>query len=159
MTIEDGRRGEGPDGRRRSDAPSSGGFTLTELLVAVIILTIGVLGLAKVLIGSSQRQAQVESHQELLAVAEEKLEELRNIAASGTADTVQLEIGGSLTADVANYADSIQTPEGRWYHRRWQVTAGPAETRSVTLRILAPDPGRTAVDSRDFTSLVLVEDS
>lgn len=132
------------------------GFTLIELVFSLVILGIGILGMASVLVGTSHRQSRVGSHMDLLAAGESKLEQLRDIAAAGTVDTLQLSVGGSLTTSEAQHADSFTTRDGVVVHRRWQVTDGPAGTRVVTLRVDPQrDDDRTA-NKWDLATLILM---
>lgn len=129
------------------------GVTLIELLVALIIMTVGLFGLAGILISTSRWQVQTASHLDLSAVARAKMEMFRGYARAGVPDTVQLTLGGSLTTNVANHADSLFTLDGRWQVRRWVVTDGPGGSRAVTLRVI-PGGGDHAVGHRDFATII-----
>lgn len=136
---------------------STAGFTLIELMISLIILAIAILGMASVLIGTSEWQARSESQMEFVSAGEGKLEELRNVAARKLyPDTLQLLPGGSLTSNEANHADSIQTPEGHWVVRRWQVTSGPASARTVTLRLIPREETDRSIAQREFTTIILM---
>jgi prepilin-type N-terminal cleavage/methylation domain-containing protein len=132
------------------------GFTLVELVIAVIILCVGVLALAGTMQASARLQRIGRSRDELTTLAESKLESMRAAATYRTADTLQLAVGGSLTASATAHADTVQALNGRAYVRRWLVAAGPAGARQVTMRV-APH-AKTSYDLRwlDFTTLVLI---
>lgn len=115
------------------------GFTLVEIVIAIFVLTMGVLGLASIMAGTSQRHEQSVSHAELTASADSKFDDLRAIAAAGRADTIQLAVGGSLTENVENHNDTVVTSVGRSVRRRWAVAEGPAGTHAVTIRVQADD--------------------
>lgn len=117
----------------------SGGFSLVELLVALVIFSFGVLaGVA--LLGTGHRwEGQAELETELTVAAEMKLEELKAIAGTDLPDTVQLVIGGSLSGDVTGYWDTVQLG-AREFKRRWQVEAGPAGMRETTVRAIPHNP-------------------
>jgi prepilin-type N-terminal cleavage/methylation domain-containing protein len=137
----------------------SGGFTLLELMVAIIILSISVLGVAGVLVGTSEWQDRVDSNMELTTMAEGKLERLRVYARTLTSDTLQLNVGGSLSSSTANHADTVATLSGVTYLRRWSVANGPVtRTREVTLRVAPMDTTGHVTLSRDFTTIILLED-
>jgi type II secretory pathway pseudopilin PulG len=126
------------------------------MVFALVILGIGILGMASVMVGTSQRQSRVGSLMDLTAAGEAKLEQLRDIAAAGTADTLLLSVGGSLTTTEALHADSFTTRDGVKVVRRWQVVDGPAGTRSVTLRV---DPQRDTnhiANTLDLSTLILM---
>lgn len=136
---------------------STAGFTLIELMISLIILAIAILGMASVLIGTSEWQARSESQMEFVSAGEGKLEELRNVAARKLyPDTLQLLPGGSLTSNQAYHADSIQTPEGFWVVRRWQVASGPSSARTVTLRVIPREETDRSVIQREFTTIILM---
>lgn len=117
----------------------SAGFSLVELLVALVIFSFGVLaGVA--LLGTGHRwEGQAELEAELTVAAEMKLEELKAIAGTDLPDTVQLVVGGSLSADVAGYWDTVQLG-ARVFKRRWLVGPGPAAMRQTTVRAIPFDP-------------------
>lgn len=140
---------------RASILRAEAGFSLVELLIAIVLLAVGALAMGSVLVATSGWQGLTENHLEVVTAAEGKFEELRTIAVAQSADTVQLLAGGSLTSSQANHADSIQTAEGRWIVRRWQVVDGPSMARSVTIRVLSPNDSERTVSRRDFTSIIL----
>lgn len=131
------------------------GFTLIEIIVAMFILSIGVLGMASILAGTSRRHERSVSHADLTAAAESKLEDLRSASALGSADTVELAEGGSLTTSEADHADSLRTPEARWILRRWTVEDGPGGTRAVTVRVRPAEVARNDHNALDLSSLVV----
>jgi prepilin-type N-terminal cleavage/methylation domain-containing protein len=138
----------------------SGGFTLLELMVAIIILSITVLGVAGVMVGTSEWQDRVDSNMELTTLAEGKLERLRVSARTlRHPDTLQLNVGGSLTSSTTYHADTVATLDGVTYLRRWSVANGPVtRTRQVTLRVTPADTTGHTILSRDFTTIILLED-
>lgn len=133
-----------------------GGFTLVELIVALVLFSVGILALSSVLLGTDRWASRVEAQLELVAAAEGKLDQLRRAALAGTADTVQLVIGGSLDSDLQNHSDTVVSAEGRTYIRRWKVEEGPVGTREVTLRVASQNTGDRRASTRDFVTLVLV---
>ena len=110
------------------------GFSLVELMFALAILSIGVLGMASMMVAAVRSEIRATARIELTEVIQNKLEELRAVAAAGTSDTVQLNIGGTLGTAVANHVDTISSSAGRWYVRTWEVSAGPGGSRTVTVR-------------------------
>lgn len=105
---------------------------------------------------AAMRLDRVASSRTALTVAaESKVEELRAYARSESPDTVQLSIGGSLTASVTDHADTVGAVDGRIV-RRWRVETGPASTREVTLRVEPLSDRRTAVDSITVETLILI---
>ncbi len=137
--------------RARSDA----GFTLIELMIAIVVVVIGVLGMSSVTATSIRQQDLSAARTDMAALADNKFEELRGIAGAvaRTADTMQLVPGGSLTVATANYNDAV-TERGRTYTRLWVVTTGVGGTRAVTIRITPPVTGPRAPQPKDFQTLI-----
>jgi prepilin-type N-terminal cleavage/methylation domain-containing protein len=133
-------------------APQAG-FTLVELMIAIIVLVVGVLGLASTMVSMTRYQALGISHADMTALGDHKLEQLRVAATYSTADTMQLVIGGSLTVPTAQHVDTL-IERGRTYVRLWQVQAGPGGTREVLLRVQPlVDDVRTPAQL-NFTTLI-----
>ncbi len=89
-------------------------------------------------------------------VGQNKLEELRAYATMGTADTVELVVGGSLTTSEANHVDTVVSGGSRAFVRRWEVDQGPSGTRGVTIRIVPLNAAPDDVTSVDFRTLLLI---
>ena len=132
------------------------GFSMVELTVAVMILVVGVLGLASVMGPIVARQTFASAVSEMTTVAESKLEELRAKSLLKSADTTEVTIGGALTSSQAGHFDNQVGPLGRTYLRRWQVQAGPADTREVTLRVTLADAAPYTPAAMDFHTMLLL---
>jgi prepilin-type N-terminal cleavage/methylation domain-containing protein len=134
---------------------SEEGFTLIELMIAIVVVVVGVLGMSSVTATTIRHQDLSAARTDMAALADNKFEELRGFAGAvaRTADTLQLVPGGSLTVSTANYNDAV-TERGRTYTRRWVVTAGVGGTRNVTIRIIPPVTGPRAPQSKDFHTLI-----
>jgi Tfp pilus assembly protein PilV len=132
--------------RRRSEA----GFTLVEVVIAAMILIIGLLSLAQ-LLGVSIRAESLARHgAEATRLAQGQLDALMK-ADFDTDPRVQVTPTGvdSLNTDVANY---FNAPSAR-STIRWRVSAGPAGTRVIQLRVSMP-VGTTSMRIIDLTSLL-----
>ena len=142
--------------RRRGLNRQRKGFSLVELIIALLMLTFGLLSLASALASSIVSQRLSASRGELTVLAEAKLEELRGIGNTLAADPLraQLASGGSLAANQAGYADSVQTSDQRWYRRRWQISDGIAGTRRVTVRVAPAVRQRSELRFETYTSLI-----
>jgi prepilin-type N-terminal cleavage/methylation domain-containing protein len=135
--------------------PPESGFTMVELLLGIVVLAVGVLGLASTMASMSRYQTLGATHADMTALGDHKIEQLRVAATYQTADTMQLVVGGSVAAPTAPYADSL-VERGRTYVRLWQVQAGPAGTRQVNLRVRPQvDDARTPAQV-DFTTLIQI---
>jgi prepilin-type N-terminal cleavage/methylation domain-containing protein len=134
------------------------GFTLIELMIAIMVISIGLLGMGSVMAGSTFLQSLSISRTEMTTAAENKVEELRVFARTPTGSPLRtaIALGGDVLAPLVGYSDSTQSLSGRWYYRRWQIQAGPAGTRQVTIRVVPSGAQRAVVKSLDFASLLAV---
>ena len=112
----------------------NGGFSLVELVFAIVILSVGVSGMASLMVAVARSEMRTTARVELTDVVQNKIEELRAVAAAGTADTVELNVGGTLGTPTANHVDTTTSSAGRWYVRTWTVAAGPGGSRTLTVR-------------------------
>ena len=145
---------------RRTGPRARAGFGLIELMVAIIVLSVGMLGLASLMASALRRDRLTGSYMEVTTLAENKFEELRSYGAVHYQDALRarLNAGGSLTSVVTNYADSVTALNGRMYYRRWTVTNGTAlNTRRITLRVRPKTPLRYDKKSTDFATLVVLQ--
>lgn len=131
------------------------GFTLVEVLVAMVILTVGLVSLAEMMAITIRMQMLGHNETSATRMAQEKMDQLMSL----NFDTaVSIQLGGSLTADVANYND---TPEPG-YKRRWRVGAGPvdpapavsANLRQITVRIIPLNDNRRINMPIDLISVI-----
>ena len=129
------------------------GFTIVELIIAVFILSVGIIGLAGSMMHAGTIQRLGLSRVEMTSLAESKIEDLRSKAVSQT-DTLHITLGGSLTSSTTDHWDQVTSAAGRSYRRRWVVAAGPAGSRDVTLRIEPLPAARGEAASLDFSTLL-----
>ena len=94
------------------DATSECGFSMVELIIALMILSIGVLGMSSLMTAVSRSAIRTTGRIEATEVLENKIEELRAVAAAGGSDTIQLAVGGSLTIPQANHTDTTSSGSG-----------------------------------------------
>jgi prepilin-type N-terminal cleavage/methylation domain-containing protein len=120
----------------RSRLREEGGFTLVEVLVASIVLTVALVALAELLAVSVRMHQLGRNSATAARLAQDKFEELMKMNFN-TAPAIQINANDTLGADVANYFD---VPANSGYRRRWRVQAGPggnAALRTVTVRLVA----------------------
>jgi hypothetical protein len=116
MTEPQGARGEA-------------GFSLVETMVASLVLTIGLVGLAQLLAVATIMHSDARQATTGTVLAQAKLDELMK-ADFSLNSTVAL--GGSIASNLAPYFDQ---PEPG-IDRRWQVTDGPvAGTRTLQVTV------------------------
>jgi prepilin-type N-terminal cleavage/methylation domain-containing protein len=143
---------------RNAQGASRRGFTLVELMIAIMVISVGLLGMGSVMGSSSQLQSLSISRTEMTTAVENKMEELRTYAATPSTSPLRVQVapGGSLTLPIVGYSDSTQSSSGRWYRRRWLIQTGVAGTRQVTIRAVPSGAQRAVVKSLDFASLLAV---
>jgi prepilin-type N-terminal cleavage/methylation domain-containing protein len=135
--------------------PAESGFTLVEMMLAIIVLTVGLLGLASTMASMTRYQDLSAVHADMTALGDHKIEQLRVAATYMTADTMQLVVGGSLTVPTALHVDTL-VERGRTFIRLWQVQDGPGGTRQVALRVQPlVDDARTP-SRLDFSTLIQI---
>ena len=104
------------------------GFSLVEVMVAVVVLTVGLVGLLQLLAVATIAHSDARQATAGTLLAQSKLDQL--MKTDFTASSVAL--GGGIVSNIANYFDQ---PEPG-ITRRWSVSAGPvAGTRLVTVRV------------------------
>lgn len=125
---------------------NQGGFSLVEIMVAVVVLAIGLLGLAKFQSELTRSAAETKTRASALALAERKLEDLRAFSevitpATPVVDTFYFdeiaanaggtESGGSLNLPAATY-----TIGGEVYTLSWTLAAVPiAGTQEINVNV------------------------
>lgn len=144
--------------RRAARAPRAG-FTIVELLLAIVLLSVGMLGMAGLLVGSTRLQRLAGSRAELTTLAEAKVEELRGYGQTDAGDPLRarLALGGSTTSTVTSYADSVTGLDAVTYRRRWEITAGIAGARQVRIRVEPSTRPRYHVPHYELTSTILLQ--
>lgn len=142
--------------KRRRERRRSAGFTLIELIVALVILGTGILAANTLVVGVARTQRRANVRTEMTEVGQSKLEELRAFATMATADTVQLLVGGSLTASMPNHADTVSGGRDREFILRWEVDGGTYDVREVTVRVVPLNGAPDDLNDLDFYTLVLI---
>jgi prepilin-type N-terminal cleavage/methylation domain-containing protein len=125
------------------------GFSLIEVMVAIVILTVGLLSLAQMMVLSTNANTLSGRMTSCSALAKEQLERLKAAPFYTTPPTVRnplLVAGGDVDATVAGYvqfydADGLPAAAGNaLFETRWQVTdvptALPLEMVQIQMRCL-----------------------
>jgi type II secretory pathway pseudopilin PulG len=131
-----------------------GGFTLIELMLAIVMLVVGLFAMASTMASMTRYQDLSAARTDMGTLADNKFEQLRAAASTRTTDTLQLAIGGSLTVPTLLHTDTL-TERGRTYVRLWVVAAGVGGTKDVTLRIQPLVDERRTPARIDFRTLIL----
>lgn len=115
----------------RRSAAGEGGFTLVEVLIAMVILTIALVALAGLMAITLRMQMLGRNETAAVRLIQSKVDQIVNVSFT---TTTLADVGGSLTADVASYND---TP-ANGFKRRWliEAIAGETKVRRLTVRII-----------------------
>jgi hypothetical protein len=140
---------------------NQGGFSLTEALVAFVVIAIGLLAVASFQSGLFKQSAYNKAQTEALALAQQKIEQLKHYTLAGEEAYIDEDGDGAMDAD-GNYADNPITGRNAVFLRSWalgstnlgrrvEVTVGwsDAENESQEVRLSADIPWispRTAAD-------------
>ena len=106
------------------------GFTLIETMVAILVLTIGLVGTAALMSQSVNMGAHARFVSTAALLASEKMEDLDRFPDNDP----NLAAGGSLGADIAGYSDSVQISSNDGNINETTVSAG-----TTTLYTQKPD--------------------
>jgi len=110
---------------------SEAGFSLVEVLVSTVILTIGLTAMAQLLAVATTMHADAREATRSTQLAQEQIDRL--VRQPFTAAAVQITGTNTLVANTANYFN-LPAPG---ITRRWRVVAGPApNTRLLTVRVI-----------------------
>lgn len=111
---------------------SESGSSMVEVLMALLVTTIGTLSVATLMTYGTRLQSTSRDTTTAAAVARQQMERLRMLPPLSASRAW----GGSLTADLANYSAAVVTPQAR-FRCRWTVTPGPAGVKQVDLVVLS----------------------
>ena len=149
-------------------ASNDRGFTLIEVLIAMVVLTVALVSLAELMAITLRLQQVGRNQTAAVRLAQDKIDELM----SANFTNAQLSPGGSLTADVANHFDAPALAGGgnSIYNRRWTVTAlnfgdqgnqggvmtavAGGTTRLVTVRVTPIAGDRRTAPAVDLVTIV-----
>ena len=134
------------------------GFTLAEVVVALLVCTVGLVGMAQMLAVTLRMQQLGRNSTSAIRMAQDKIDELSSMNFNDPIASPQVQCGGSLTADVANYNDvPVVNGQAQPYRRRWLVQAGPdldANLRQVTVRLIPDNVNRTTNAQYELVSVI-----
>ncbi len=147
-----GDRSSGKPSRERS---GRAGFSLVELIIALVMMTIGIVAAAGLVAGVARTQRRAAARSQMTEVGQSKLEQLRAYATMSTIDTMELVVGGSLTTSEDYHTETVASGGNRQFILRWEVVEGPSNTRQVTIRVVPLNAAPDDVSSIDFRTLVL----
>jgi hypothetical protein len=115
----------------------------------MVICTIGLVSLAELMAVTMRMQQLGRNNAEAIRYAQDKVDEFTTMSFD---TNLSIKCGGSLTADVANYNDTVPP-----YKRRWVVVAGPdgdQNLRQVTIRVIPEINDRRMATPVDLVTVV-----
>jgi len=106
------------------------GFTLVEVLISMLVMTIGLVGIAALLAITTQMHIGAREAARSTRLAQDKFDELMKL---NFAADPEVAVGGDLDANEVDYFEEPMTG----VTVRWVVADGPTDdTRVVTVRVL-----------------------
>lgn len=131
------------------------GFTLAEVVVAMLVCVVGLVAMAGLLMVTLRMQQLGRNSTSEVRMAQDKVDELSSMSFT-TGPSVAC--GGSLTTNVANYNDTpVVNGVNQPYRRRWLVQAGPdadPQLRQVTVRLIPTNPDRNIATQYDLVTII-----
>lgn len=133
LACRGAERPDGGEGGPGCRSLGEGGFTLVEVLVCTLVLTIGLVAIAAMLAVTTQMQMGARESARSMRLAQAKVDELARLDFEDDVEMSMCE--DCLDANVANHNESVAGLSG--ITLRWNVDDGPTDdTRLVTVRVL-----------------------
>lgn len=135
------------------------GFTLVESIVALLVLTVGLVSMAELLAVGLRLQMLSRNETEAVRLAQDKRDQLMSLHFD-TAAEIAINAVDSLASDVPNYFDHVTVGESGkafGYTRRWDVAAGPdgsANLRELTILIIPDSADRRTQSPYQLVSII-----
>lgn len=125
------RQRQGLTGRRRSALLSDNeGFTLVEVLISMVVLTVGLVGIAALLAITTEMHIGAREAARSTRLAQDKFDELMKLDFDSDPEVA---VGGDLDANEDDHFEQPMTG----VTVRWFVDDGPTDdTRVVTVRVV-----------------------
>lgn len=141
-----------------SPSAKESGFTLLEVLVAVSILAVGILGMNAMLMSAGQHEQFAVSDRNAIRLAMRKMEELKGLAGTYTVDNFRtlsgVEITDSLPLDEQYEHFSGYTIN---YNIRGQADDGTISANSVVARVTVQWKSGGSQRQKTLTSVIYVK--
>jgi Tfp pilus assembly protein PilV len=123
------------------------GFSLVETMVASLVLTIGLVGMAQLLAVATIMHSDARQATTGTVLAQAKIDELMKLDSSLYSNVA---LGGSISSNLAPYFDS---PEPG-IDRRWRITDGPVANTRVLEVTVENKGGRLYGGSQTLTTVI-----
>ncbi len=115
--------------KREQRRTGENGFTLIEVLIALVVIITGVLAVSSMMVLGIHLEMLSRDTTTAIGLAEAKLEELRY---SDPADPERT-LGGDLNSNVV---DHFENANGNLFTVRWKIDPGPVNTQDVTIGVV-----------------------
>ncbi len=119
------------------------GFTLLEVIVAIVVLTVALLGLAQMIMVSVEQYAFARWDTKATQVAQSKLENLKSLF-SGEVET-GVDDADLVTGDHGPEMVTLAAPSGTWgepsdFWVRWQISDLTGGQKLIAITVTPPVP-------------------
>lgn len=115
---------------RRTSASAQAGFTLVEALIAMVILSAGLIAVTNLMVVAATSNTVANQSTAATSVASQQLEQLKTC----TFTDPRLQAGGNLQTDVTNFNNDVDLPGVGRIHTRWQISDVDATTKYIVVR-------------------------
>lgn len=115
--------------RPRSRRPQAG-FTLVEALIAMVILSFGLIAVTNLMLVATTSNTVANQSTAAASIASQRMEQLKALSFTDAGMTA----GGNVTTDTTGFFDDVQVPGVGTVHTRWQVTDVDPTTKFIVVR-------------------------
>ena len=142
-------RASGPEGVQLQQ--SEAGFTLMEALIAMMILTFGIIAVTNLMIVAASSNSVANQATAAATIAAQRLEQLKAVPFNDA----RLNPGGSVTSDVGGFFTSPDdmVPGVGQIHTRWQIVAVDPQVRFIRVRSEGTGALSVSRSRAEFTTL------
>jgi prepilin-type N-terminal cleavage/methylation domain-containing protein len=145
-------------GRQPRRSPSGeGGFTLIEVLIATVILTIALVSIAELMAITLRMQMLGKNETSAVRLAQSKIDELVAVNFDPAVSTAVV-IGGDLDTNAAGYFDTPTNAAGDslGFTRRWRIAAvaGYTNVRTLTVRVVPNIADRRTTGQVELVTII-----
>jgi prepilin-type N-terminal cleavage/methylation domain-containing protein len=114
----------------RTAARSQAGFTLVEALIAMVVLSFGLIAVTNLMLVAATSNSVANQSSAATSIASQQLELLKACKFTDP----QLTAGGDLVNDAANFFTDTDVPGVGQIHTRWQITNVDGTTKYIVVR-------------------------
>ncbi len=115
--------------KREQRRNGENGFSLIEVLIALVVIVIGVMAVTSMMVLAIRLQVLSRDTTLAIGLAEVKLEELRYMDPADPERT----LGGDLNSNVV---DHFENANGNLFTVRWKIDPGPINTQDITIGVV-----------------------